>query len=232
MLTVDKLYEVTEATWPPASISETSGWTIRNGAGGGKRVSAATGQGDIDLAENQMRALGQTPLFMVRAGELALDQELEARGYKVIDPVNIYTCATTALLDIPRPRVSGFAIWEPLSIMEELWAEGGIGPERINVMRRAKGPKTSLLGRINDRAAASAFVAIHDGIAMLHALEVTPNQRRQGVARTLMGHAGHWAHEQGAATFSLIVTQQNIAANALYQSLGMEIVGHYHYRTL
>ena len=97
-------------------------------------------------------------------------------------------------------------------------------------MRRASGPKTGILGRKNDRAAGTAYVAIHDDIAMLHALEVTPEQRRQGVARDIMLQAAHWAYDHGAKNFSTIVTMQNTAANALYASLGMEIAGRYHYR--
>jgi hypothetical protein len=53
-------------------------------------------------------------------------------------------------------------------------------------MERAAGPKTALLGRVRDRAAGTAFVALHDDVAMVHALEVVPGFRRAGVARNLM----------------------------------------------
>ena len=67
-----KLAEVCEATWPPASQKALGAWTIRDGQGGGNRVSAATLEGafseaDIDRAEAGMRGFGQAPLFMVRA---------------------------------------------------------------------------------------------------------------------------------------------------------------------
>ena len=229
------LYGGCEATWPAASARRVGPWTIRDGAGGGKRVSAATADGAdwagaLDQAEAAMEDLDQPRLFMLREGETALDVALAARGYGVIDPVHIYACPVSRLLDIPRPRVSGFAIWEPLAIMKELWAEGGIGPARVEVMRRATSPKTAILGRHGDRAAATAYVGLDQGIAMLHALEVAPDHRRQGVATTTMGHAAHWAQSQGAKMFSVLVTQQNTAANALYSALGMEIVGGYHYR--
>ena len=235
---IQKLYEVTEATWPPARQFALDPWIIRDGAGGGKRVGAATLHrpliGDpttaIEQAEDAMLDLGQPRLFMIREGDDALDRLLSTRGYEIIDPVHFYTCPVENLLTIERPRVSGFPIWEPLAIMEELWAEGGIGPERLAIMQRVQGNKSALMGRKNDRAAGAAFVAIHEGIAMLHALEVTPSQRRQGVGRTMMSHAALWASQHGATTFSLIVTQQNLAANALYSGLGMAISGRYHYR--
>ncbi len=229
------LYEISEATWPPAARRRHGPWTIRDGRGGGKRVCAATADGpvtagDLAPAETAMRALDQTPMFMIRAGEDALDAMLDQAGYRIIDPVNVYICQTRRLTTIERPRVSGFAVWPPLHIMTEIWAEGGIGPARIEVMKRASSPKSAFLARQSDRAAGVAFVAIHNGVAMLHALQVPKEQRRRGVARTLMGHVGHWAVSQGASHVALLVTRQNIAANALYTSLGMEIAGHYHYR--
>lgn len=232
---ITDLYEVCEATWPPAAAREVGNWIIRDGMGGGQRVSAATIRdralpADIEMAEQAMQDLGQDHLFMIRKGDEALDAQLDGRGYAIVDPVSAYVCPAADLCALPRPRVSGFSIWPPLAIMADLWAEGGIGASRIAVMDRAKGPKTAIMARKNDVAAGVAYVGIHKGVAMLHALEVAPKMRRLGVGRILMAHAGNWAQEQGADYLSLLVTRQNIAANGLYASLGMEVVGHYHYR--
>jgi len=230
-----KLYEVCEATWPPASITRHGAWTIREGQGAGQRVSAATEdwpttEADLPCAEAAMRALGQNPIFMIREGEDALDAMLAAHGYEIVDPVNIYAIPVAELTGEKAEPVSGFAVWPPLTIMKELWAEGGIRHARLGVMERAEGPKTGLLGRSNDKPSGVAYVGIHDGIAMLHALEVSPKLRRTGTARNLLRIAAHWAADQGATVFSLIVTQGNHAANPLYASLGMRLQGHYHYR--
>lgn len=233
--TVKELYAITEATWPPATATAHGVWTIRDGQGGGKRVSAATANGpvtfdDIRTAEALMEDLDQHRLFMIHEGEDVLDQQLSAMGYQIIDPVVQYVCPLETLTQIDPPRLSGFAIWPPLKIMEELWADGGIGPARLDVMRRVQGPKTAILGRVNDRAAGVAFVAIHNETAMLHAVEVCASQRRQKVAVNMMGTAAKWAQDHGAKRFSLVTTVQNIGSNALYTSLGMRTVGHYHYR--
>ena len=87
--TVHTLYAVTEATWPPAERTPAGPWMLRNGAGGGKRVSAATAEGDwheedLAAAETAMRMLGQDALFMIREGDEALDAALADRGYEVI----------------------------------------------------------------------------------------------------------------------------------------------------
>jgi len=232
---IQTLYAVTEATWPPADRLPAGPWILRNGAGGGKRVSAATAAGDwreedLAAAETVMRMLGQDALFMIRAGETALDAALDARGYKIVDPVNLWLCPIDRLTDKPVPRVTAFAVWEPLAIMRDIWATGGIGRDRIAVMDRADAPKTGLLGRINDKPAGAAYCAIWEGIAMAHALEITPQHRRKGLAAWIMRQAAHWAKANGAVWMSVLCTQANDGANGLYASLGMQVVGQYHYR--
>ncbi len=230
-----KLMEVCEATWPPASAAKHGAWTIREGQGGGNRVSAATEnwpttEADLATAEKAMRALGQDYLFQVRDGEEALDTMLGHLGYAVTDPVNIYAISIEEMLHYKAPMVSGFQIWPPMEIMRELWRDAGIDDARQAVMERAKGPKTALFGRSDDQPAGVAYVAIHEGVAMLHALEVVPELRRLGTARNILATAAEWAAGQGATVLSLIVTQGNHAANPLYAALGMRIIGHYHYR--
>ncbi|MFZ5963069.1 GNAT family N-acetyltransferase [Thalassococcus sp. BH17M4-6] len=231
------LYDVTEATWPPAARTDAGPWVLRDGAGGGKRVSAATAQGDwqtddVPAAEQAMRMLGQTPLFMIRQGEDALDAALAARGYQVIDPVTLWLCPIAKLTDKPLPRVTAFAIWEPLAIMREIWAAGGIGPDRLRVMARVTGPKTGIFGRTGDKPAGAGFCALHGDIAMVHALEIAPAHRRKGLGDWMMRCAAIWAEKQGAAWMSVLCTQANDGANGLYASLGMTAVGQYHYRIL
>lgn len=232
--TAAQLCDLCEATWPPARIWRQAGWALRDGAGGGKRVSAATRaapDADVAAAEVAMRAMGASPLFMIRDKEHDLDADLDARGYKVVDPVNMYACAVSHLTDKPLPSVTAFAIWEPLAIMKEIWAAGGIGPARLAVMERA-GVKTAIFGRWNERPAGVAFAAVHREMCMVHAVEVVPEQRRNGLAGWMMRKAAFWAEEQGARTMAVLCTQANTAANALYASLGMEAVGRYHYRLL
>lgn len=234
-LTAEKLYDVVDCTWPAANKTRVGAWTIREGQGGGQRVSAATAEqpgGDIEQAEQAKRALGQHPLFMIRKGDDDLDQQLAARGYIIKDPVQAWACPVSSLTDIPIPRVTVFAIWEPLMMMKEIWADAGIGPARFAVMDRAPMPKTGLLGRLNEKPGGTAFAAIHRNVAMVHAIEVPQYQRQQGMGKWLMRGAAFWAAEQGADTLSLISLISNDAANRLYASLGMTVVGQYHYRTL
>ena len=229
------LFETIDATWPAIKITNLSSWSIRKGAGGGQRVSAATANGpvtaqDIRAAEDAMIALDQNPLFMIRDQDQALDAMLEAQGYLLHDPVMMYQCPIEVLTKIAPERLTAFPIWPPLEIISEIWTEQGIDAGRQAVMARATGPKAAILARHSDRAAGAAFVAIHKSVAMLHALEVVPDHRRQGVANNIMGVAAIWAQDNGATEFSVICVRDNTAANTLYTSLKMENVGQYHYR--
>jgi ribosomal protein S18 acetylase RimI-like enzyme len=227
-----RLMAALDATWPALRVEVRNGWRLREGGGGGKRVSAASAlsaDADIALAEAAQRARGQTPLFRLGPEDLALDAALAGRGYRVLDPSLLYAAPIAGLAQRPPP-VRLFDIWPPLAIMRDIWAEGGIGPARLAVMARAREPRTGFIARIEDRACGAAFAAIHDRIAMIHAIEIAPRARRKGVAATLMRGAAHWAEAQGAEWFALAVTEANAPARALYAGLGMQIAGRYHYR--
>ncbi len=224
------LAEVMEATWPPDSMRHLGPICLRDGAGGGKRVSAASADGtwtEADLAAAE--AAMERPLFVIREGEDALDAALASRGYAVADPVVAYAAPVAALVG-EVPSLSAFPHWPPLQIVRSLWAEGGIGPARVAVMERVSGQKTALLARVADKPAGAAFVALHGSEAMLHALEVGEHHRRQGVGANLLRAGANWAASHGALRYSLVVTERNFAARGLYARAGMEVVGHYHYR--
>ena len=127
-----KYYAVTEGTWPCYRSFCLGPVTLREGKGGGSRVSAATVEGgtateaEIATAETAMREMGQDPLFMIRDGEDSLDAQLAARGYVVKDPVVLWTCPVDHLCDIDIPPVTAFCVWEPLAIQHEIWAQGGM----------------------------------------------------------------------------------------------------------
>lgn len=228
-----RLYDVCDGTWPAARQWVQGPWTLREGRGGGKRVSAATlntgATPDIDAAEDAMERIGQVPLFMIRDGDGTLDQVLQTRGYDIVDPVVMYVAPIADLTDVPIPRVTAFCIWEPLAIMVEIWAQGGIGPARLQVMERAK-VKTGVLARWNEKPAGAAFAAVHDGVCMVHAVEVLPHQQRQGVGKWIMRAAAFWGQAQGADHIAVLCTTANTSANRLYSALGFKVAGHYHYR--
>jgi GNAT superfamily N-acetyltransferase len=226
-----EIFAALSATWPAAETLRLGPWTLRRGAGGGNRASAATREGpggEIAEAEAAMRAWGQRPIFQLRPGDADLDAELDARGYRLHDPSVLYAAPSAALA---RPGgLAAIPCEAPLATMAEMWAADGVGRERLAVMARAPAPRTWLLGRLDDRPAGCAFVAASGGHAMLSALLVAPRARHRGLAARLVAAAAAWAAAAGAPTLALAVTADNAPARALYARLGMDEVARYHYR--
>ena len=67
---------------------------------------------------------------------------------------------------------------------------------------------------------------------MVHAIEILEHQRRQGWARGSCGPLPFGPQTGRAIRCRLCAQMQIPAANRLYTSLGMAVVGHYHYRYL
>lgn len=225
-----RLLQALDATWAAAEFSEVAGWTVRRGEGGGNRVSAASGSGDIADAVKALAAWGQDPLFQLLPGQDDLDAELVAQGYRLHAPVVFYAAKAADMVGEQSHMAAAYRCHCRPAIMDEIWASGGIGPARLAIMDRVALPKQLLLSRAGDRPAGAAFVAVDQEVAMIHAVEVLPQYRRMGSAVLLMEVAARFAVEQGAEWLTLAVTQTNTGARALYERLGMQDVGRYHYR--
>jgi len=230
-----RLFDALDRTWQAAEFRRVGKWMLRRGAGGGKRVSATTSDSpvsdtEIADAEREMRAMNQPKLFMVRKSADPLDQQLDRRGYKIVDPVLIFVAPIGQVAKTQPPPLAAISCDQPLALMAHLWARGNIGPARLAVMERTTGPKTYLLGRHQNSSTGAAFVAIDKEVAMVHALEVSPDFRRSGVARTLMRRAAIWARDLGATSLSAVTTGENLPAQVLFTGLGLHVAAKYHYR--
>ncbi len=231
-----ELMDVVNATWPAAREFTCGPFMLRDGENGGKRASAATlekpdfSKTDINRAATEMQKINQSALFIIRKGDEKLDDSLADMGYRSFDFVTLFAAPSAMLAQHYRNEMHAISAPEPLAAMAEIWAKGDITPARIDVMRRTDHPKTYFLGRLNDTPAGAVFVAVHNSIAMIHALEIAPDHRRQGLGLQLMAGAATWALEQNAKTFALVVVSKNKTACALYKKLGMITAGNYHYR--
>ena len=233
--TLDDLDAASEATWPAAREWVQGPFILRQGNGGGQRVSAATGEmpvsnQDIQAADQAMDTMDQRPIFRVRPGEVEIDGQLARAGYAAHDPVDILVARTDSVATLELRNVRSFLIWPPLAVMEELWDDGGIGAERRAVMARAKGAKTAVLGRGDDKPAGVAFAGVHNDIAMIHAVHVSPQVRRRKVAKYMMVALARWAQNLGVSYLATLCTVENQKAQNLYANLGFTSAGTYHYR--
>ncbi|MGZ3215308.1 GNAT family N-acetyltransferase [Paracoccus sp. T5] len=228
------LEDAFEATWPAAESVRCGGFLVGRGLGAGGRASSAHvcgpwASGDLDAAQAQHALWDQPPLFRAWDDDDHLIAALTDRGYRPHIPTLVMAAPVAALADRPLPPVTAFAVWPPLAIQRQIWAAGNINPARQAVMERVPQPKAALLGRIRDRAAGAGFVAVHGPVAMIHAVEVLPAFRRQGLAGWMMRQAAFWAQDLGATRIGLAVSRANSTAQAAYASLGFTVVGSYAY---
>lgn len=231
------IFEVIDLTWPAEEFHELSRWKLRKSLKGGKRVTAATSNetpaiSDIEFAEDKMTSWRQEKLFMIRPDQNNLDEALKRRGYRFIDPTNIWSISSKTLSLQQVPPVTAFSIYPPLAIQRELWMANGLDPSRMEIMDRVKTPKTTIFGRISAKPAASAFAAVGHKTAMVHALVVDLKCQRQGMGKFVMQKVGDWAYHMGAENVVALCTKENQSANCFYKSLGMHLIGGYHYRLL
>ncbi|MDO5630716.1 MAG: GNAT family N-acetyltransferase [Paracoccus sp. (in: a-proteobacteria)] len=227
------LRDAFETTWPAAEYAVAGGFTVGRGRGGGGRVGSARVTGawtgdDITAAIAIQRNWDQPPQFRVAEGDL-LAEALAERGLRRHTPTAILAAPVSALTTASIPAVTTFTVWPPMAIQREIWSAGNIGPTRQAVMDRAPTPKTSILGRTDDRAAGAAFVAVASGVVMVHAVEVVPGLRRKGLAGWMMRQAAIWGADHGADRIALAVSRGNTGAVALYERLGFQAAGGYAY---
>ncbi|MFK7942165.1 MAG: GNAT family N-acetyltransferase [Paracoccaceae bacterium] len=225
-----RLMAAIDVTWPPARMMQAAGWTLREGAGGGKRVSATSGAGDVPEAEAAMRAMGQARMFRLTPEDADLDAKLAEAGYRVVDPVALYAAPAADLVGEQSHLAAAYRCQARPAVMEEIWDQGGIGPARRAIMDRCTAPKMHLMSRGAEKPAGAAFWAVDGDVAMIHAIEVLSDLRRQGGGKLLMELAARMTLEHGATWLALAVTEANISACALYEKLGMKVAGRYHYR--
>ncbi|WP_240602489.1 GNAT family N-acetyltransferase [Paracoccus endophyticus] len=225
-----------QATWPAAEYARAGGLQVGRGLGGGGRVSAARATGhwqpdDIDAAVALQRGWDQPPLIAVGDDDHRLSQALAGRGWQPSRATVLLQAPIAALAGRPVPPVTALPLWPPLAIQRDLWTQMDVGPSRQAVMDRVAGPKWAILGRIEDRAAGCAFVAVAGRIAMLHALVVVPWLRRRGLAGWMTCRAASLGAGAGAEALALAVLRDNAPALALYAALGFSPVGGYAYWT-
>ena len=229
------LAQAFEETWPAAEYADAGGFRLGRGLGAGGRVSSARAVGpwvpdDIAGVEAIHRGWDQPPMFRVLDGDAALIAALTAAGYRRETPTAIMQAPVPLLAGQTIPVLTTFAIWPPLAIQRDIWGAGNIDPMRQAVMDRVSGPRTAILGRIDDRAAGAAFAAIAAGVAMVHAVEVLPAFRRRGLAGWMMRQVAHWAADYGATRIGLAVSRANGGARATYDRLGFtEVAGYAYY---
>lgn len=234
------------------------GWRLRAAEGFTGRANSVLTLGDpglplgdaVDVAERWYADRGLRPRFAVPwpltvsrveqdrafAGiDTDLDRELARRGYHVDTPTLVLTAAAREVAVAATP-VGGHGDVRTDSEPDAAWLAvyHYRGQELPSVARALLlSAPLQVFASVRDAhgpASAVARGASSRGWTGITAMEVHPAQRRQGLARRLIGRLATWALDHGDDALYLQVAEANTGARALYESVGFSVHHGYHYR--
>lgn len=182
----------------------------------------------IEAVERRYRSRHRPVCFRLTHLDRELDDLLFARGYEKSAEVGVLTSSELPEVDpelTPTPAVTPG--W--LELFGRLTGHSGLRVAEIGESLSALA-LTHGVFRIADVAVGLAVV--DSGWVGLFDIAVEEQRRRRGTGRQLSLAMMGWGAAQGATNAYLQVLSDNVAATALYQSLGFTELYRYWYRTL
>ncbi|PZG22280.1 GNAT family N-acetyltransferase [Nonomuraea aridisoli] len=225
--------------WPAYEQQSHDGWLLRYAGGVTKRansVLALNTPADLDGAIRAAEAFygerGARCVFSVGPGATrGLDEELERRGYELVDPTCIMARPPEA-----GPETEGAPDKEVRiedrpwhGWLETWWAVDGRYDDGVKAAERVcTGVPAWYAAFEEDGVALAVGRAVPQGDTLgIYCMATLPEARRRGLARMVLRALTQHA---GTASAYLVVTARNEGAQALYRSEGFELAARYHYR--
>jgi ribosomal protein S18 acetylase RimI-like enzyme len=239
------LEDIGADAWPAATTAWLEGWRLSLDAGVTRRANsvlpnAAQPVGDadalIDEVERRYRARGLPPCFkLTAAAEPAdLDHRLERRGFRLEGHSLVLVADARAIAPQPTPQIAIALDDRPTRAwVEACWPAAQYGDERSArqaIVERLRLPRAFGLARLGAAVGGAALAVADRGWVGLTAVHTLPEQRRRGVAQSLLRALAVWAIAQRIERVYLQVERDNAPARRLYAGLGFTEAYRYHYR--
>lgn len=247
---IRRLEVVAALGWPAPSTARLGDWLLRAAGGWTGRANSVLPLGEPDrplgealagvlqwYASHGLPARFQVPLPLCAA----LDDALGARGWRAYNPTLVRIADVTAVLAASpaHPELPPVVLDRepgPEWLAAYHYRGGGeLPPVALRVMTAAADPifasvivDGTVLGvarAVVDRDPAG------DAWCGVTALETVSAARRRGIGSHLLRAVIEWASDRGATRAYLQVTEDNVAALAMYDRLGFAVSHRYHYRT-
>ena len=239
-LRIIELEKLSDTTWPAAEIIEFGKWRLRISDGFTMRANSVlpTGAGPIgepplalaDAVEHVIKSYrdkGLTPTFTLPLPIYQeLDEYLESQGWQ------IKVGAQFLIKDIDLIETEMFSQndFEILDYPSQAWL-GLQSDHRLEKLMQRYPARYGLI-KSGESVIAVGRIATFGTWAMATRLFVDPSHRGKGLAKQLMLLLMVAAKEDGATKIGLQVDLENVAALALYDSMGFRLHHKYVYRIL
>lgn len=202
------------AMWPDVETEQLGDWVLRVAPDPVRRANSALAMGKpgtslggaVERIVEFYAAKGTKPIVMVEA-DSDVCASFQGSGWVVDRPHEPDTLFLVS------------SVWQAIRALQNV--------ERDDLVLTEDGPR--LEAHVGDVAQARA--AYDRDWVGLHALNVEPSRRRQGLALALVDAMLEWAAERGATTAYLQVLEDNVAARGLYERLGFTVHHAYRYLT-
>lgn len=253
-VSTDDLALVTDKGWVATDRAGLGSWVLRSAPGYTGRANSVLPVGDptlpldkaLDYVENWYAERGQPAMFQVH-GEPGFDlashpvaAALLARGYGMSagrDDSERVLVMTGPSAGVPPLTTESLPVVADAQLSPE-WLMA-YGEQRTVVPGITEAVLTGSDGQLflsirdeaTKRIVATARMAIHPGWAGVFGLWVHPDQRRRGLAQTIMSAIAMVARENNMPAIYLQVGGGNTPAVAFYEGLGFSVHHEYVYLT-
>ncbi|NBE52479.1 GNAT family N-acetyltransferase [Streptomyces boluensis] len=238
----EELARVTARAWEPVESEPLGDWRLRSAAGFTRRANSVLPLGDPGLpldealayvrgwyAERELPAYIQIATGAEGTQEL-LGAELARRGWVREVSAQVWTGALAPVgdLDADTDRVRLARSYDE-GWLRRYQRFGTPGPQVTKVL--GSGPSTwfASVPGAGEAPAAIGRCVVDGRWAGFMAVEVDPEQRRQGLGSAVMAALARRALDEGASAAWLQVEDDNDAARALYGGMGFAAHHSYHH---
>jgi GNAT superfamily N-acetyltransferase len=163
-----------------------------------------------------------------------LDRRLERRGYRSEGDSLVLVADARKIAPPLSPQIAIALDDRPNQAwLDACWPAAQYAGERSarqDIVARLRLPRAFGLARLGGAIGGAALAVADRGWVGLTAVHTLPEQRRRGVAQSLLRSLAGWAIEQGSERLYLQVERDNAPARRLYAGLGFSEAYRYHYR--
>lgn len=229
--------------WPGIEVQWDGDWVCRAANGYTKRANSlqcfdpadnADAGARLDHAVTWFRTRHLQPVVRTTPLEsAALAGALDAGNWQNIGHSHLYAMELGAGDAAPDPEGRIHPVLDPafLAAQQALQGHSGAQMDHLQALLAVMAvPACGIVIYRDGAPAASGLMAIADGIVITGNVITDPNRRRTGLGAAMMRTGLAWSRENGASVAALNVDRGNLAAQALYRSLGYTHQYDYHYR--